>query len=331
MNINKNNPNERALVLKEDKIKRRRRMTLIIGFKCEDSVVLVSDTKIIDSGGKEIFSSKLGNPISNPPVIVGAAGDVDLFREFGRKLPEIVYTHKKEIDAKNLKLLIDTGIDSKEALQRIYNKTYYPYYYGLPQLQQPQVASTPQTTYQYLLPPVDTKDITPYQYSTELLLDDCRELTKNLNHRMYDEVIDVLVGFKAPNTPEASLHLISHTGKEREVESYEAIGIGDGCAEMFFGRYYDSHKDDRNFLIKLAFLVIAYATYIARVSSIGWSREKPPEVAIVKNDGSYGILPIKNTYEVIEKIVAILKKDYFSLDEKFIEKETGGLNDLELQ
>lgn len=78
-------------------------MTLIIGFRCEQGVALVSDTKVIDTeSGRAEYKKKILVPI-NAPSIAGAAGDSDLFREFNRKIVEVVPIRMRENTIKNMR------------------------------------------------------------------------------------------------------------------------------------------------------------------------------------------------------------------------------------
>ncbi len=79
---------QNALYSKRRKQPRRGKpMILIIAFKCDEGVALVSDTKMTDTEGAESYEEKVFFPLGNRPMIIGAAGYRDLFREFNSKLP----------------------------------------------------------------------------------------------------------------------------------------------------------------------------------------------------------------------------------------------------
>lgn len=271
-------------------------MTLIIGFKCKEGVGLVSYTKITDDTGEELWDSKILTPMPESPFIIGAAGYTHLFREFNRKLPEVVTESINQIRIENVKELMKTGLTRDEAINYLYSLE------SSANITQQQELEQTKTT-----PPEPSKDITPihlsHNYSAEKFIDDCKKLIEKVsaNFDEDNEPIDVLIGLKRVGSEIAELHYISSKGDEEEIDDYGAIGSGSPYVKMLFGELYDSEKT-LDELTTHAFRTIAFAQKVAKENSVGFNDEHPPEAVIVLNDGRYGRIQFENEEQVLKDV-----------------------------
>lgn len=272
-------------------------MTLIIGIRCKDGVVLVSDTKITDiESGKESYGSKILTPLANTPFIVGAAGYSDLFREFNRKIPLVVNQRLSEFSIRNIRALIESGLNREQAityLQQAEKK--------VENAQQPielsEDTAVPESESQ--IAPIQI----PYIYSYEHFMDDCKQLIKDVSSQRREEgayPLDILIGVHKVTMP-PTLHYVDCGGHEHEVETYYPIGSGSLYVKQFFDRLYDFNKDMCE-LITLAYLTITYVQIIAKDPYVGYSDKNPPEAVAVFNDGSYGRISFKNETKVLNAL-----------------------------
>ena len=107
--VSENNKRIKNWYLNEDR-RMREKMTLIIGAKCKDGVILVSDKKIVDNQTGEVeYKEKLFFPIEGASIVVGAAGYVNLFREFNSKLPYLLNEKITEYRIRNIAALAKIG------------------------------------------------------------------------------------------------------------------------------------------------------------------------------------------------------------------------------
>lgn len=283
-------------------------MTLIIGIKCKEGVVLVSDTKITDTeSGEYSYGSKILTPLENTPFVVGAAGYSDLFKEFNRKIPLVVNQRLSEFRIRNISALIESGLDRDQAIKYLQQTEK-----NVENAQQPTELSENITT------PELASHITPIQiphvYSYEHFMDDCKQLIKEVSSQRREEGVyplDILIGVHKETMP-PTLHYVDCSGHEHEVETYCAIGSGMPYVKQFFDRLYDFNKDMCE-LITLAYLAITYVQYIAKETTVGYSKEHPPEAVAVFKNGSYGLMHFNNEEKVLNAL-----KSRMSLFEKLV-------------
>lgn len=238
--------------------------------------------------------------------MVGVAGKLSLFKEFQRKLPDLVAEKKRKIDSENFKTLMANGIPKEEAYGLVYNKEHYfsPYpqptylnhlqpleaksigVVSVPAITKPLQASASAFAISALPSPqqlptlVDSEKLMTYKYTSENLLDDSKALIQRLNSRPTAYPLEALIGLNDEHK-QPSLHYIDPYGGEQEIEEdYFAIGSGAPYVKMFFDRYYDAHKSLGE-LIQLSYLALVYAKEIALEDSVGWNKKYPPEVVAV--------------------------------------------------
>jgi 20S proteasome alpha/beta subunit len=249
--------------------------TLIIGFRCKEGVFLVSDRKITDMENQEpIWASKLVKPLVDP-FIFGAAGYVNLFREFNRKIFPQLQQSVTEYYVKNLRALIDSGLTREEAMAELADP------------------SRVNRASRFELP-------TPYIYNADCFLDDCKKIIRGITQQYTYDSLQVLAGIgRGRDNP--TLHQIDALGKEAEHEEYAAIGTGSPFVRMFFHRHY-KNTDSMEKLTKLAFLTIRFTEKVALEASVGYTDEYPPEVFGVFRDGKCGKVEIKKMPALLKSI-----------------------------
>lgn len=276
-------------------------MTLVIGFKCIDGIALVSDTKIVDTEtGVLSYDSKILTPLQNTPCVVGLAGYVNLFKEFNRKIPEIVKQRLAEINILNVEELLKTGLTRKESVEYITSRE-----------------KCMSSTLRWLqndeknecVPNLDVAEIElPHQYSEENFIDDCKLLIKQISsqNEPVDDSLEVLVGIRRPSDKKLHLHQIGSDGTETEINNYFAIGSGYQYAETLFAQVYD-YKKTMSALITEAFRTILYAILVGKESSVGYTQDHLPEAVVIHNDGKYGKMIFENEFQVISEIEKEMK------------------------
>ncbi len=263
-----------------------KKMTLIIGFKCIHGVALVSDTKlttISQTNNKsskyddENYDSKILQPMSNNAFIVGAAGYTDLFQEFNNKIPELVEQRIKEYDNLNIKAITDLGYTVDEAIDKYIAQ--------------------------------GDRQLAPFQYSYENLMDDCKTLIKNISNQRRQQSInplDMLIAVKKGNKA-PSLHYVDSFGLEEEKPFWFSIGTGTPYVKQYFGRLYDFNMDMRD-LVALALFCITYTKDIAREETVGYSSRHPPEAWAIFNNANCEKLKIEDMAELLKGIEKEVRK-----------------------
>lgn len=265
-------------------------MTLIIGAKCPEGIVLISDTKITLGSGKFKYGQKIELPLERflpgTPVLSAAAGNGNLFDEFNRKLPSLVRQRIREIQLNNYAKLSSVGInlDYPEKI-----KEY----------------ATTSAEGKKLKKEIINPDQNIYVYDGEDLLDDCRELISNICKSQIERFgvmpLEVLIATK---TFEPTLHYIDAIGREQQIRDFCAIGAGSEYAKHFFERLWTPEKNI-NETIALAFFVIKYVENLKIDDSVGVNYKQPPQIAVILTDGQYGFLNpeiFDNMKQLIEEI-----------------------------
>lgn len=277
--------------------KSEEKMTLIIGFKCSEGIALVSDTKIVDmETGEASFESKILTPLENTPFIVGAAGYVNLFNEFNRKIPGVVTNRIAQIRVLNVQELLKTGLTRQQAIKYIHAVERCATT-SLRLVQDSEKFECKELDF-------DVAEIElPHVYSEENFIDDCKSLVKKINSQSKDvsEPLELLIGIRRPSDGILHLHHIDSEGVEDEISDYFSIGSGYPFVKTFFSQVYDFSKG-MNELVTQAFRTILYVTIVAKESSIGYSRESPPKSVIILNDGKYGKMTFENEWQVIDEL-----------------------------
>jgi len=262
--------------------------TLIIGFRTPEGIGLVSDTKVSISNGESFHQSKILTPIQGVPVIVGAAGDADLFLEFNRKVPLIVNEKIRQINIDNEAELKTVGLSLKDYQQPQESRNQ--------QNVKKEISKIKETKKEFIQP--------PYMYSGEDLIDDCKNLIKGISSQVKNEnpfPLEMFLGLKGDITAPPSLHYINWNGRERAIRGYEAIGSGSAFVKKFFDKHWNfgmSLADS----ISLAFFTIKYVQDVAKDIFVGVEDNELPEAFVVYNDGNFGRIRFSNENDVLKKI-----------------------------
>ena len=274
------------------------KMTLIMGFKCKDGAILVSDRKVIDlSTNEEKYEIKIHPPVPNVIMYFGAAGYSHLFKQFNRKIPLIVNEKLREYEMLNKQAYTKLG---KEYSSIIYEE------------KEPKEISSTKNKKEVEVEKekvVDTEELQPiYVYTNENFIDDCKELicqlcTDKAGSSSGD--LDVLLILKTDN--EARLHHINYLGEEEEVDFF-AIGSGAVHIRPFLKDFYSFDKDMED-LILFAFFCIYYVQNMELDKYVGVN-DSPDNRIIFHNaniEAGHGKLKINDKDKKIKKILEKVK------------------------
>ncbi|VVB70067.1 Proteasome subunit [uncultured archaeon] len=277
-------------------------MTLIIGIKCIEGVLLVSDTKVTYPDGDFNYTNKILKPFADAPCLVAASGSANLFQEFNRKIPILVRERIQEITFKNIAYLKELKLDPREFIAITETEV---------QTEEPKKISEEKDKIE--------KPILPYLYTGEDFLDDCKKLVKEIcdNNRHND--IDVFIAlWYEREFSNSSLHHIYFDGSDVQVNNIDAIGSG-----SYYAKYLLNKIKNKQIGIleaaSLACFAIKHVETLKMDYGVGVADNEFPQIACVSEDGRMGILPqesIKNIKEVFENIDSTnltFKKQYEEL------------------
>lgn len=259
--------------------KQRKDMTLIIGMKYKEGIVLIGDTKI--SGRSEAFhENKIVTPVPNIQVAVGSAGFTQLAKEFSTKIQVRVTERLAEYRIKNMRDLFGTGIDIAE------------------------------------IESGKRKDVTlPYLYKGVDFLDDCATLTKKLSDtgKVYNKnPLESLVAlFLPPGTdnPEIDfmLYQIDCNGFKVEVP-FSSIGSGTDHIGDYLEKNY--RKDiSLSDAILLGTFLIKFVEVLEFDGTVGLEKGKLPQVFLMHKTyfGDYEV-PKPEKDKILKEIETRLTK-----------------------
>lgn len=95
----------------------KKKMTLIIGLKCKEGVIIVSDRKVTNyASNKPKYITKIHKPLENVTLFYGASGYAHLFKEFNRRIPLLVQQRIREFELHNYATMKKQGVDYYETL-----------------------------------------------------------------------------------------------------------------------------------------------------------------------------------------------------------------------
>lgn len=253
---------------------KQKKMTLIIGARFKDGVILVSDRKITDtSTGKFSFEKKLIVPLPIP-LIFGAAGFSHKFKQFNRKILEKVDERNREINLLNIAHYNRLGLVFKSIEQEKI---------------EPEKLNTKD---------IETKDNkesqkeeiqnTPvYIYSTEKFIEDCQQMIRKLctgADGIIRNDLDVLLGIF---NRQGRIHHITFDGEEEEV-NYFAIGSGADYVRNFLKQSWSEDMSIEQ-IIKLCFFCVYYVQDMELDSGVGTEKsDVMPDHLVVTHDGTLG-------------------------------------------
>ena len=236
--------------------KQHTRMTLIIGMRYKEGIVLIGDTKI--TGGSEpIYENKIVDPVPNIPIVVGCAGFTQLAKEFNLKVQNKVNERLNEYRLANMRGLFGTGVDITEIESGA------------------------------------RKDVNlPYVYKGIDFLDDCSVLTQQLSNmgKIYDNnPLESLVAMFLPlgknNLEEDfTLYQIDCNGFKVSVP-YSSIGSGTDHIGNYLEKNY--HKDITLYdSILLGTFLIKFVEILEfdKQKSVGLERGKLPQIFVLNRN-----------------------------------------------
>jgi 20S proteasome alpha/beta subunit len=278
-------------------------MTLVIGMKFNEGVLIVSDRKVADPGNFTVtWEKKLQTPDPNKELVIGAAGYSDLFNEFNRKIPLKVEERLREVNVNNLSVMKKLGLEGVPKEEPVTPKN----------IRKSDVEEAEQTA---LNSQDDFDDELPFQppyiYSTEDFLDDCKLLMRQICSNfdsLPENKLDVLLIMLTGNT--TRLHHIDFSGREEE-RNYYAIGSGSTHVNIFLDKYWSIDRPI-DYLIKLAYFCIYYVQDMKLDSFVGVESDKLPDQYVILNNKEFGIFQWKAKdsdliKEMKEKVVVFEK------------------------
>jgi len=245
-------------------------MTLIIGAKFKDGVILVSDRKVTnpDSPNDE-WSKKLKLPYPNSPICFGAAGYQNKYNQFNRKIIEIAAEHMRETEIKNKAFLKKHGLNyPKEEKETEVKK-----------LDKEDIEKATNVKEN-----VEQDNIAlPYVYSMEHFLEDSEDLVRKLctgQDGIIRPLLEVLVILLYNN--QARLHHIDFDGDEDEGD-YFAIGSGAEYIKLFLSKFWSKEMDIEE-IFKLACFCIYYVQDLGLDRGVGMEEGILPNHYVVTPD-----------------------------------------------
>jgi len=252
-----------------------KKMTLIIGARFKDGVILVSDRKVTnEETGIPEYENKLQMPYNNPPpIIFGAAGYSHKFKQFNRKIIELVEQRIRELNLNNMAYLKELGLkypieQAKLKPKKLSNKDIES------QIDTQKIKKT------------ETDIVPPYIYSIENFIEDCQQVISELctgRDGLNRPDLDVLLILFAGKP---RLHRIDFLGEEQEL-NYCAIGSGSQHINIFLKQFW---KQDMTIeeILALAYFCIYYVQDLDLDSGVGTEEGILPDHSVVVNDGNFG-------------------------------------------
>ena len=257
-------------------------MTLIIGMKCSDGVIVVGDRKVTDPSANEVtFEKKLMFPLPNSPVIVAAAGFTHLFKEFNRRLPEMVEQRQMDFYMLNINKLAELGENIEDYIQ----PTKEP---ETIQSNDSEIEQLPKK--QESLQQNKKLPRLPYYYSIETFLIDCKLLIKQIcGTSDLPDPLDVLVAVYSNNG--ARLHHIDSEGNEEEV-GFCAIGSGTPFINLF-KKNWSSDLSIAEASKEFCF-AIKIIDKLKFDKFVGVEENLLPDMNVIIDDGRFGIFDLQD-------------------------------------
>jgi len=223
-------------------------MTLILGMRYDQGLVLIGDTKVMDGKNNFHHENKIVNPVENVNVAVGCAGFTQLAKEFNVKINFQVQTRISQVRLANMRDLNGTGKSIEEIEEgKITNVTL------------------------------------PYAYKAIDFLDDCALLTAQLaaTGKVYDaNPMESLVIIGVGDMIE--LYQIDCNGFKVQVP-YASIGSG----TMFIGDFLKKNYRDKMPLydcILLGTFLIKYVETLEWDSNVGLEAGQLPQIFIISDN-----------------------------------------------
>jgi hypothetical protein len=276
--------------------KKKNKMTLIIGMKCKDGVLLVADRKVTTPfSNKPKWTTKIHKPLESVPLFYGASGYAHLFKEFNRKIPLIVEQRLREFELKNYAIMREQGVDYYDAVE-------------VKKIEEPkeiQSSDIEETKGIIKKENINIKRLPkpPYVYGHEDFIKDCQKLIKSMCENEDGT---------AENKLEALLILLDDSGTRLhsldydsvDERSYFAIGSGSIFVNEFLDKFYgDDETKDLAYCMKLAMFCILYVERYVKDYSVGVEPAKLPDNQVILNDGQLGTFRFDNEEIVLKELL----------------------------
>lgn len=250
-------------------------MTLIIGMKLKEGIILIGDRKISTGDEHPFFRDKISAPISNVRVAVGAAGLVDLSKEFNAKIASQVDSRINEYHLENMKIFNGTGID-------------------LSKVESGKVKGI----------------VEPYIYRVENFLDDCSLIIRNLSEIGKEVDPNPIEALVAAHTDKYSLYRIYYNGYKQEGDCF-AIGSGAIHIQAFLSQLNFDSLTLGN-AIYIGIFLVKYVESMGLDDGVGVEKDRLPQVFFVtdkfakeyevsKEDTKYMLKDISGKIKKIKK------------------------------
>lgn len=220
-------------------------MTLIIGMKYKEGIVLIGDTKIID-GTNYHYENKIEAPVSGINTAVGSAGLTALAKDFNRKINDLVPQRIREYEMANLRELNGSPFKIEDIQSG--------------KIQQPQI----------------------FVYNENKFLDDCAFTTNQVadTGRVYSQ--NPIESIVAINVNAPFLYQIDCRGVKIEVP-YTSIGSGtDHIGDYLKRNYREGIELDE--AIFLGSFLIKYVEVLGFDKNVGVEKGKLPQIFILTKD-----------------------------------------------
>ena len=279
-----------------------RKMTLIIGLKCREGVILVSDKKVTNYGSnKAKWVIKLHKPLESVTSFYGASGYAHLFKEFNRRIPLVVEQKLREYELRNYSAMKKLGVDYYETLD--IKEENPPKELQKSDVEEQQIFKKSNKKYR-ILPKA------PLIYGHEDFIKDCQSLIKEMSENddnTFENNLEVLLTLIDERG--TRLHRINFL--EEDEGDYFAIGSGSIFVNEFFEKFYNPEKS-LDYCMKLAMFCILYVQKYVNDFSVGIPEGTLPDNQVILNDGQFGPYKfndeeglIKELNEKVEKFIKL--------------------------
>jgi len=240
---------EKNIQLKQLSTKRRIRMTCIIGGKCVDGVVLISDSKITYDDHPPDYMAKLDRDYH--PIITGGAGQTDLYDIFKTNVVPVMQS--------------GSVIPEDFPNQQIQNMRSNIQTSGIVHIYAPGSAGG----YNY--------GAIQNRFSTLI-----RKINKSTQASDRNGQLELLTATQLADIHEAKLTVTTTVGNS-DVYKYRAIGDGEQYSYVFLKPFYDNASTiDMYSVIRLSYFIIRFLDTFELSTGIGG----PPQFWGIPNQGN---------------------------------------------
>ncbi len=281
-----------------------KKMTLVIGFKYKEGVVIISDRKVMDSDNNITWEEKINyKTFRKRNTIFSSAGYSHLFNRFNRKIFNKVEENIKKIDLENYKALKEAGLE--DTYKSIEEETEKPKKiksnFGIEELKK------------QIKKQISTIVSPPYSYTTDNFIDDCRSLVKELCKEQLDDEYKLDVLLALFNGEEPTLHLIDFTGEEEEITDYRAIGSGAIYIEHLLKRFYKPNRPIE-YLIKLGYFCILFVQNLELDNFVGVEEGTLPDNSFISNEGGLFTYEFNDKPDLLKELNVYVKRFQDDID-----------------